>query len=215
MYASWLQNQDQSSALRHLRSVLKTISDPIFCCNAHYIGDPQMDFKDYYKILGVEPTADEKAIKAAYRKLARKVSPGMSARSATPGTSSKRPTRPMKCWSDAQKRAEVRRNSQVWRPTWPTVPGTTGLGEPRRWRRLRGRRLLKSCWLGSSVGGVPTRWWRPAAATRGAGRWRGQDVELELAVFLEETLSKESKQISFQVRKPMPWANAPASLPRP
>lgn len=33
---------------------------------------------------------------------------------------------------------------------------------------------------------------------RSAGR-RGQDVELELAVFLEETLSKESKQISFQV----------------
>ena len=27
---------------------------------------PTMDFKDYYKILGVEPTADDKAIKAAY-----------------------------------------------------------------------------------------------------------------------------------------------------
>ena len=39
---------------------------PIFCCNTHiHIGDPQMDFKDYYKILGVEPTADDKAIKAA------------------------------------------------------------------------------------------------------------------------------------------------------
>ena len=37
-----------------------------------------------------------------------------------------------------------------------------------------------------------------ARQQRSAGR-RGQDVELELAVFLEETLSKESKQISFQV----------------
>ncbi len=37
-----------------------------------------MDFKDYYKILGVEPTADEKAIKAAYRKLARKYHPDVS-----------------------------------------------------------------------------------------------------------------------------------------
>ena len=26
-----------------------------------------MDFKDYYKILGVEPTADDKAIKTAYQ----------------------------------------------------------------------------------------------------------------------------------------------------
>ena len=31
-----------------------------------------MEFKDYYKILGVKPDADLKAIKTAYRKLARK-----------------------------------------------------------------------------------------------------------------------------------------------
>jgi curved DNA-binding protein CbpA len=34
-----------------------------------------MDFKDYYKILGVEPTADDKAIKAAYRKLGAQIPP--------------------------------------------------------------------------------------------------------------------------------------------
>ena len=33
---------------------------------------------------------------------------------------------------------------------------------------------------------------------RSAGR-KGQDVEMQLSVFLEETLSNESKQISFQV----------------
>jgi curved DNA-binding protein len=38
-----------------------------------------MDFKDYYKILGVEPDADSKAIKTAYRKLARKYHPDMNA----------------------------------------------------------------------------------------------------------------------------------------
>ncbi|WP_183131580.1 DnaJ domain-containing protein, partial [Pseudomonas savastanoi] len=37
-----------------------------------------MDFKDYYKILDVEPTADDKAIKTAYRKLARKYHPDVS-----------------------------------------------------------------------------------------------------------------------------------------
>ena len=34
-----------------------------------------MDFKDYYEILGVPPTADEKAIKQAYRQLARQHHP--------------------------------------------------------------------------------------------------------------------------------------------
>ncbi|WP_040669399.1 DnaJ domain-containing protein, partial [Nitrolancea hollandica] len=37
-----------------------------------------MDFKDYYKTLGVSRDADDKAIKAAYRKLARKLHPDVS-----------------------------------------------------------------------------------------------------------------------------------------
>lgn len=37
-----------------------------------------MEFKDYYKILAVAPDADSKAIKTAYRKLARKYHPDVS-----------------------------------------------------------------------------------------------------------------------------------------
>ena len=36
-----------------------------------------VEFKDYYRILGVDRNADEKAIKSAYRKLARKHHPAM------------------------------------------------------------------------------------------------------------------------------------------
>jgi len=54
-----------------------------------------MDFKDYYKILGVEPTADDKAIKAAYRKLARKYHPDVS-KEKTPKPSSRTRPKPMK-----------------------------------------------------------------------------------------------------------------------
>ncbi|MCX7556676.1 DnaJ domain-containing protein [Xanthomonadaceae bacterium JHOS43] len=37
-----------------------------------------MQFKDYYEVLGVAPDADEKAIKSAYRRLARKFHPDVS-----------------------------------------------------------------------------------------------------------------------------------------
>ena len=37
-----------------------------------------MEFKDYYSVLGVAPGADEKAIKSAYRRLARKYHPDVS-----------------------------------------------------------------------------------------------------------------------------------------
>ena len=37
-----------------------------------------MDYKDYYKILGVERNADEKEIKKAYRRLARQYHPDVN-----------------------------------------------------------------------------------------------------------------------------------------
>ena len=37
-----------------------------------------MEFKDYYKILGVSPDADENTIKSTYRKLARQLHPDVN-----------------------------------------------------------------------------------------------------------------------------------------
>ena len=53
-----------------------------------------MEYQDYYKILGVDKNADEKAIKKAYRKLARQYHPDVNQGDEKRRTSSKRSTKP-------------------------------------------------------------------------------------------------------------------------
>ncbi|MFV3404529.1 MULTISPECIES: curved DNA-binding protein [Pseudomonas] len=155
-----------------------------------------MDFKDYYKILGVEPGADEKAIKAAYRKLARKYHPDVSKESGAEDKF-KEANEAYEVLGDKDKRAEydeIRKyGGQHGRP-FQAPPGWQGRGGNGGGFEGGDFSDFFSSIFGSR-GGNP---FGGARQQRSAGR-RGQDVELELAVFLEETLNKESKQISFQV----------------
>ena len=159
-----------------------------------------MDFKDYYKILGVEPTADEKAIKAAYRKLARKYHPDVS-KEKDAEDKFKEANEAYEVLGDTQKRAEFdelrKYGGQHGRP-FQAPPGWEGRAGPGAGAGFEGGDFSDffSSIFGGRGGGSP--FGRGQQQQRSAGR-RGQDVELELAVFLEETLNKESKQISFQV----------------
>ncbi|KAF1011285.1 MAG: Curved DNA-binding protein [Pseudomonas fluorescens] len=151
-----------------------------------------MDFKDYYKILGVEPTADDKEIKAAYRKLARKYHPDVS-KEKDAEARFKDASEAYEALKSADKRAEydeLRKYGQHGQP-FQGPPG---------WQSRGG--------FGGGDGGDFSDFFSSIFGSRGdgfgggprrsAGR-KGQDVELQLSVFLEETLSTESKQISFQV----------------
>ncbi|MGC6372292.1 DnaJ C-terminal domain-containing protein [Pseudomonas sp. K2I15] len=153
-----------------------------------------MDFKDYYKILGVEPTADDKTIKAAYRKLARKYHPDVS-KEKDAEEKFKDASEAYEALKSADKRAEyddLRKYGQHGQPFqgppgWQSRGGYGGGGQDTGdfsdfFSSIFGAR-------GNGFGG---------AQGRSAGR-RGQDVEMELPVFLEETLSNESKAVTFQV----------------
>ena len=157
-----------------------------------------MDFKDYYKILGVEPTADDKAIKAAYRKLARKYHPDVS-KERDAENQFKEVNEAYEALSSPEKRAEydeLRKYGQHGRP-FQGPPG---------WQSRGGGGAdfggggdfsdFFSSIFGSAGRGNGNPFGR--GQQRSAGR-RGQDVEMELAIFLEETLANESKKVTFQV----------------
>ncbi|CAG8869429.1 Curved DNA-binding protein [Pseudomonas fluorescens] len=153
-----------------------------------------MDFKDYYKILGVEPTADDKAIKAAYRKLARKYHPDVS-KERDAEDKFKEANEAYEALSNPEKRAEydqIRKYGQHGRP-FQGPPGWESRGAGGGGYENGDFSDFFSSIFGAR-GGSPF----GRGQQRSTGR-RGQDVEMELAIFLEETLSSESKQISFQV----------------
>ena len=56
-----------------------------------------MDYKDYYKILGVEKSADEKEIKKAYRRLARQYHPDVNSGDKAAEARLRRSTKPTRC----------------------------------------------------------------------------------------------------------------------
>ncbi len=159
-----------------------------------------MDFKDYYKILGVEPTADDKAIKTAYRKLARKYHPDVS-KERDAEEKFKEANEAYEALSSPEKRAEydeLRKYGQHGRP-FQGPPGWESRGGAGAGGGFAGGDFSEffSSIFGAGGRGNGSPFGR-GQQQRSAGR-RGQDVEMELAIFLEESLASESKQISFKV----------------
>ena len=152
-----------------------------------------MDFKDYYKILGVEPTADDKAIKAAYRKLARKYHPDVS-KEKDAEAKFKDASEAYEALKSADKRAEyddLRRYGQHGQP-FQGPPGWKGRADAGGFGDGGDFSDFFSSIFGNRGPGFG------GGQSRSAGR-RGQDVEMELPIFLEETLAVESKKVSFKV----------------
>src|SRR3954451_10823341 len=72
-----------------------------------------MEFQDYYAVLGVPRTADEKQIKSAYRKLARKYHPDVN-KDAGAEEQFKRVNEAYDVLSDSAKRKQYDTYGQAW-----------------------------------------------------------------------------------------------------
>ncbi|WP_339905319.1 curved DNA-binding protein [Pseudomonas guineae] len=153
-----------------------------------------MDFKDYYKTLGLEPGADDKAVKAAYRKLARKYHPDVS-KEKDAEHKFKEVAEAYEVLKSAEKRAEydeLSKHAEQGQPFQPP-PGWNAHGNPGFADGMGGSSEY-SDFFESLFGGAG----RAQRGGRNSAR-RGQDVEMELALLLEETLAEETKTIAFQL----------------
>ncbi|RRJ83327.1 DnaJ C-terminal domain-containing protein [Aestuariirhabdus litorea] len=156
-----------------------------------------MEFKDYYRILGIEPDADAKSIKSAYRQLARKYHPDLNP-DAGAEAKFKEVAEAYEVLKDPQRRAEFdelrkygSKGAQGFEPP-PGWQGSSGFeyraaGDEADFSEFfnnlfghRGRGFE-----GFGEGAPPNR--------------RGQDVEIELPVFLEETIAVNEKSIEYEL----------------
>ncbi len=150
-----------------------------------------MEFKDYYKILGVEADAETADIKTAYRKLARKYHPDLN-----PGEEAEARFKEVaEAWEvlkDKERRAEYDelRKYGGRREDFRPPPG---------WQSGAGAEQFSgdfSDFFNSIFGGG---FQREEAQWSGGFERSGQDVEIEMPVFLEETVSDTSKPVAYEI----------------
>lgn len=157
-----------------------------------------MDFKDYYKILGVDDDADSKAIKTAYRKLARKYHPDVSDHHDAENQF-KEVAEAYEVLKDREKRAEydeIRRygtHGQRFQPPPGWQASHTASGHAGSQFQGDFSEFF------SSIFGTDGDTMQQGFANRNAFSRKGQDVETDMPIFLEDTLSEDSKTISYSL----------------
>ncbi len=151
-----------------------------------------MEFKDYYQTLGVAPDAELKDIKTAYRKLARKYHPDLNPEAGAEDKF-KAVAEAWEVLKDPGRRAEydeLRRYGGSRGQQFEPPPG---------WESSGGAGFQQfdgdfSDFFNSIFGGGFNRQEPPGARGR-----PGQDIEIELPLFLEETLEAVSKPVAYRV----------------
>ncbi len=153
-----------------------------------------MEFKDYYQILGVDPDADDKTIKAAYRRLARKFHPDVSTEPRAE-EKFKELAEAYEVLKDTDKRAQydMLRQQGGAGPFQPPPGWQPGGFDSAGGDFQGGFSDFFEQIFGQSRHGSRQGYSRQHFARR------GEDVELTLAIFLEDACRGESRTISYEV----------------
>lgn len=158
-----------------------------------------MEFKDYYKILTVAEDADSKAIKTAYRKLARKYHPDVSEHKEAE-EKFKEVTEAYEVLKDPEKRAQYDeyskyggRSSSQQDGSYSNSQFADGSSDYADFSEF-----FSSIFGGAGAGGAGQRESYGFTSQQSFNQ-RGQDIETDMPIFLEDTLADASKTISYQL----------------
>lgn len=177
-------------------------------------------YRDYYNILGVNKTASDKEIKAAYRKLARKYHPDVNPGDKAAEDKFKQISEAHEVLSDKEKRGKYDRFGDQWKAYSQAGadPSAAGAGFPGGFRY--GENVDPSQFgefneFMASIFGDEGRGGRRGVrmgfgGTRAAPR-RGQDVEAAVTVTLEEVFTGATRVLTLSV----PRENERYDLSRP
>ncbi|MFT4519329.1 MAG: curved DNA-binding protein [Halioglobus sp.] len=156
-----------------------------------------MDFKDYYSVLGVAENADKKSIKTAYRKLARKYHPDVSEH-INAEDKFKEAVEAYEVLKDSEKRAEydalrehkANGNSFTPPPGWNS--GSSHDGE------CGSSEGDFSDFFRAAFGGGHSEFYTQQEG-REQFQHRGRDVQIDMPIFLEDTLGETHKPLAYHL----------------
>ncbi|WP_371195927.1 DnaJ C-terminal domain-containing protein [Glaciecola sp. SC05] len=154
-----------------------------------------MKFKDYYKILGVKDNADIKEIKKAYRKLALKFHPDVSAQD-NAEEQFKEVAEAYEILKDDAKRAEydnIKKNGGKADPFGASSDWTSqSHADANQYSEAD-----FSDFFNQAFGGSGGRSRSRSAYGNDSDLFKGQDIEMEVPLFLEDSAAGISKNIEF------------------
>src|SRR6266403_2375652 len=179
-----------------------------------------VDFKDYYRILGVDRKADDKTIKSAYRRLARKHHPDVAKGKDSGGDRFKEINEAYEVLSDPEKRRRYDSLGPDWQRYTQAPPGGPGGGVRVEYGGDLGGAGDFSDFFRTIFGDMTGRGGSRGEGVRledlfqGGRSARGGDVQAGIEITLDEAFQGARKTFAMDIEEPCPTCHGSGHVKR-